>query len=303
METKRHAIKNLSLTGVAASCALLAACSGGTTGTGSPRGSLLEENGVAVQASLPGSLPPAPPVTGIELLGPVDAKTVAAAWRDGVARFENGDYQGAVSHLQVTVRGRTNDAYAHYLLGLAQWKSGELEQAARSLETSLTLDATRPRCWVNLARVRMDLGDASGALEAATKCLEIDPGSSDGYHLEGRAEAALGRADEAEASLGKACELDPGSGYAQNSLGLLLIQRGRFGDAVPHLEAAKSKLPQVSFVRNNLGVAYERTGRLKEAAIEYQAAVDAGDTHTALKSLARLGPLVPADAPAVAEKE
>jgi len=37
-------------------------------------------------------------------------------------------------------------------------------------------------------------------------------------------------------------------------------------------------------------VAYEKTGRTDEARIEYQAALDAGDTKRALASLNRLGP-------------
>ena len=56
-------------------------------------------------------------------------------------------------------------------------------------------------------------------------------------------------------------------------------------------------------MRNNLGVAYERTGRLDEARIEYQAALDAGDTKHALASLTRLGPSPLASAPAVAASE
>ena len=137
--------------------------------------------------------------------------------------------------------------------------------------------------------------DPAGAVDAAQKALAIDPNSADGYHQEGRALLALGRADEAESSLVKGRELDPANGYVANTLGLLLIQRGRPADAIAPLEAAKAAIPHVAYVRNNLGVAYERTGRLHDALVEYQAAVDAGDTRNGLKSLARLGPLVPKD--------
>ena len=160
MDTKRQTITSLLLL---ASCALLGACSGDTPKAGSPRGSLLEENGTAMPASLHVS------PRGTPTLEPLDAKSVAGSWKDGVSSFENGDYDAAVSQLEVAVGGRSTDPYAHYLLGLAQWKTGRLEEAARSLETSLSQDATRPRTWVNLARVRMELGDAKGALEAADK--------------------------------------------------------------------------------------------------------------------------------------
>jgi len=203
---------------------------------------------------------------------------------------ENGAFGDASAKLEVAVSGRPADAYASYLLGLSRWKTGDLEGAERALTGSLAIDATRPKSWINLARVRMERSDAKGALEAATKALEIDPGSAAALHQEGRALLALGRADEAEASLLAARGIDPDDGHVANTLGLLLIQRGRPAEAIPNLEAAKAILPHVSFVRNNLGVAYERTGRLDEARVEYQAALDAGDTKHALQSLNRLGP-------------
>lgn len=234
---------------------------------------------------------------------PIDSSVVKAAWADGVGAYERGAFGEAAQKLEIAVSGRPADAYAAYLLGLSRWKNGDLEGAEGALTASLSLDATRPKSWINLARVRMERGDAKGALEAATKALEIDPQSAPGLHVEGRALLALGRADEAEASLLASRGIDPDDGYAANTLGLLLIQRGRPAEAVQELETARALLPHVSYVRNNLGVAYERTGRLDEARIEYQAAVDAGDTRNALRSLTRLGPAKVQDAPAVAATE
>lgn len=291
--------------GLLTAAALLAAC--GTGGTApkpaAPAGSLLSEEGTAIPATLPAATPAALPALPEAAPAPVDAATAKAAWKDGVAAFENGDYGTAVDTLKVAVAGRSDDAYARYLLGLSEWKNGDPAAAALSFEDSLKLDANRKKTWINLARVRMAVDDAKGALDAAGHALAIDPDSSDGYHLEGRALMAENRADEAEVALRKAVQLDPKNGYAANTLGLLLIQRGRAADAIPFLETAKAELSHVPYVRNNLGVAYERTGRLADALVEYQAAVDAGDTGNALASLTRLGPLVPKDAPAVASNE
>ena len=237
-----------------------------------------------VTASADTELPSSLPVPTI------DPATSATARSEGIAAFERGDYAEASQKLEVAAAGRPDDVFASYLLGLSRWKNADLEGGERALESSLSIDATRPKTWINLARVRMERHDAKGALEAATKALEIDPTSATALHQEGRALLALGRADEAEASLLAARGISPDDGYVANTLGLLLIQRGRFSDAVEHLEAAKAALPHVSYVRNNLGVAYERTGRRDEARIEYQAAVDAGDTGNALRSLNRLAP-------------
>jgi Flp pilus assembly protein TadD len=231
-------------------------------------------------------------------LGPVDPAVAKAAWKDGVARFDNGDFASAATQLKLAVAGKPDDAYRRYLLGLSQWKSGDLGGAEGSLVESVKLDATRLKTWINLARVRHDRGDRKGALEAAEKGLDLDPTSADAVHQKGRALMELHRGEEAVQALKAAHELAPGNGYIANTLGLLMIQLGRPADAVEPLETARVALPHVAYVRNNLGVAYERTGRLAEAKIEYVAAVDAGDAGgKAMKSLVRLGATDTTDVP------
>ena len=221
---------------------------------------------------------------------PVDEATARSSWKDGVTLFENGDYRGAAERLRVAARGRKDDASCRYLLGLALWKSGDAAGAEGALVESVTLDPGRLTGWINLARVRHDLDDRKGALRAADKALEIDPTSADALHQRGRALMEQKRGPEALDALKTAHDLDPDDGYIANTYGLLLILTGKPGDAIAPLEAARTALPHVAYVRNNLGVAYERTGRTGEAKLEYQAAVDAGDTGgRAMRSLVRLG--------------
>jgi Flp pilus assembly protein TadD len=221
---------------------------------------------------------------------PVDRATGNQAWKDGVARFDDGDYRGATELLKTAVAGSPEASYRRYLLGLALSRSGDLAGAEDSLVESTKLDATRIKAWINLARVRHERGDRAGALEAAETALGLDPGSADALHQKGRALMELNRGDEALTVLEAARAADDQNGYIANTLGLLLIQLGKPAEAIQPLEAAKSALPHIAYVRNNLGVAYERTGRIDEAKTEFLAAVDAGDTGgKAMRSLVRLG--------------
>jgi Flp pilus assembly protein TadD len=223
---------------------------------------------------------------------PPSAEEAKAALREGVALFESRDYAGASTRLRPAAAGRPDDAYSHYLLGLSLWKSGEPEPAKQALERAALLDDRSPKIWVNLARVRLELDEVPGALEAADRALALDALSADALHQRGRALARLNRSGEAIELLRRAHEAAPHNGYIANTLGYYLIQLGRAEEAVPLLEAAREQLPGVPYVRNNLGVAYERTGRLHDAVTEYRAAVDAGDSAgKAALSLARLGPL------------
>src|SRR5262245_51857627 len=230
--------------------------------------------------------PPAPPA-------PPSPAEVKAAWQEGVTLFDRGEYPNAVERLRVAIVGRPDDAYAHYLLGLALFKSGEHELAEESLTRSSELNADSIRTWINLARVRMERDDAEGALHAAETALTIEPRNASALHQRGRAEAALGRDGDAVETLKLAHDADPENGYIANTLGYELIRTGHPDEAVSLLELAKEKLPTTAYVRNNLGVAYERTGKLAEAMVEYRAAVEAGDPlGKAASSVARLTPLV-----------
>jgi Flp pilus assembly protein TadD len=234
--------------------------------------------------------------TGTDLASlqvPPDPAETKAAWREGVELYDAGRFADASERLDVAAAGRPDDPYGHYLLGLALWKSGELDRAEEALARSAELYPGSVRTWTNLARVRLDLNDAAGALLAADAALALDPAAADALHQQGRAFAALGRTDEALTALEAACAADPNNGYAANTLGWLELQTGRAHDAIPHLEAARNRLPNVAYVRNNLGVAYERNGEPEKAVEEYQAAVAAGDSGgKAASSLARLDTVV-----------
>ena len=280
-------LRNATLLGLFTSGVLIVGCTSHPPNDASSA-SLDANSGTVMPASLHGAGAPVElPVTET---APVDVQTAKAAWKEGVARFDHGEFAAASEQLKIAVAGEPGNAYRRYLLGLALWKSGDDDGAEASLVESVKLDATRVKPWINLARVRNERGDRSGALTAAESALALDPQSADALHQQGRALMELSRGDEALTALTAARRLDRENGYIANTLGLLLIQFGRPGDAIEPLESAKLVLPHVAYVRNNLGVAYERTGRMDEAKIEYLAAVDAGDAGgKSMKSLVRLG--------------
>ena len=222
-------------------------------------------------------------------VAPPTPEEAKAAWREGVALYEKGDYEAGSKRLQIAAAGRSEDPYTHYLLGLSLWKSGESARAAEALERSAALDGQSVRTWTNLARVRLDQKDSQHALDAAEQALALDPSSASALHQKGRALAEMGKSDEALVTLDQAFGSDRDNGYIANTIGYILLSSGRAADAIPYLEAARDRLPQVAYVRNNLGVAYERTGQLDKSMDEYRAAVEAGDSGgKSAASLARL---------------
>ena len=58
----------------------------------------------------------------------------------------------------------------------AEIGEGKLGEAASLFDEALAIDAQDPAIWVEIARLRFRGGEHFGAIEAADRALELDPG-------------------------------------------------------------------------------------------------------------------------------
>lgn len=77
----------------------------------------------------------------------------------GRRSFENGDWDGALAHLEPLVRTRPGFADVHYLIGLAHEHRGDLDPAARSLEQALRINPRYAEARLALVAVHEQQGD------------------------------------------------------------------------------------------------------------------------------------------------
>lgn len=212
----------------------------------------------------------------------VDFATAEEAYRDG--RF--GD---ATTLLEAYLRDEPGDAWGHYLLGLAAWKSGQPDRAEEALREAGRIDAGHRKARVNVARVLLERGRVDEAREALDEALEIEPGAADALRVAGRVAEEEGRVDDAVEAYRRAILADPEDAWSMNNLGLIHIRRGLFEAAVPPLARAAELRDDVPVFRNNLGTALERTERYAAAADAYRAADSLGGGYAkARTSLARV---------------
>lgn len=211
----------------------------------------------------------------------------------GLETYASRDFDRSAAYFRAEVDARPQRAWTHYMLGLSLWKAGRTGEAVAAMEAAAELDPDSVKTFVNLARIRNDLGDHESALEAARTALAIDAEDPSALFLEGRSLFNLGRLDEATASLSASAELDPDNGYVQNLLGLALIRQGRADEAVVALERAATLVSEVAYIQNNLGMALELSGRPSEAVVAYRRSVELDPAHTkAVANLARIEPSV-----------
>jgi tetratricopeptide (TPR) repeat protein len=210
----------------------------------------------------------------------------------GLELYGKREFDHAAAYFGAESEARPDRAWTYYMLGLSLWKSGSPDEAEVAMEQAATLDTDSVPTFVNLSRIRNDLGEFERALEASQLALAIDTQDPSALFLEGRSFYNLGRIDEALASLTASLSADPSNGYAQNLLGLALVDEGRVDEAVTVLQQAIALEPQVAYMHNNLGMAFELGGRPTEAVAAYRESVAVDPTHAkAVVNLSRVEPL------------
>ena len=206
------------------------------------------------------------------------------------SRFKSGGYAEATEMFAVYVTRKPENPWGHYMLGLASWKSGQLERARQAFESALERDSSHVKSYINLSRVLLEEERRDEALVRIRQALGLDSASGDGWRVLGRVHGELGNVEDAVSAYQSALAIDPDDTWAMNNMGLVLIRAGRYDEALLPLARAvqidESSTPQFL---NNLGIALERTGRYAQAEKQYRKALESdGGYAKATVSLSRV---------------
>ncbi len=213
--------------------------------------------------------------------------TPAVIYQDGEAAYYDRDYDSAADLFTLYTEQRPANAWGHYMLGLALWKSGAVVEAETALAVAIDLKPDHVKSLVNMARVRLELARADEALAPVEDALSIDPEYTDGYRVLGRVLHTLGRSDEALDAYHEALARRSDDPWSLNNLGLIHLEMNAPEAALAPLARAAELAPETAVILNNLGMALERTGHAEQAALAYEVAADAGHAKADV-SLARL---------------
>jgi tetratricopeptide (TPR) repeat protein len=239
---------------------------------------------------------PTPSATEAAAGPEIPSRTVT--YSEAEEAFHARDPQAAELFRNYTV-SRPENAWGHYMLGLALRRDQDLDGAEAAFRAALALDADHLKSRVNLARVCVDAGRPADALPAIERAIELDAESVDARRVYGRVLHSLGRAEEAIAAYDAALTIDPKDAWSLNNRGLIRIEQELFDTAAEDLAAAVEADATVATFHNNLGVALERSGHLAEAELAFAGALDLAPSYEKARiSLARVASRVeglPAD--------
>src|SRR5712692_9271616 len=164
-----------------------------------------------------------------------------------------------------------DNVWGFYMLGLSAWKTGDRDAAVRAFTQALEQDSTHVKSRLNLSRVLIEQGKAQEALPYVEGVVTIDSTSNEAYRLLGRVKRELGDSTGAIEAFKKAIVLDERDAWSMNNLAKVYIGQGRFEDALGPLARAIEIDSTVAAFHTNLGRALERTAdrsRLAEAFVE-----------------------------------
>ena len=213
---------------------------------------------------------------------------------EGQRLYALKQFDEAVAYLDVAVSRQPEHGWSHTMLGLAQWKSGDLDAAADNLRRAGELSPQSTKPWINLSRVENERGEFEAALAASEQALTVDEQDAQALFVKGRSLYNLGRSLEALDALQASRDADAENGHVANLIGLTLIEAGRYDEALPQLEDAARLEPDVAYIQNNLGIVRERADDFAGAAVAYARAVELRPGYSkAESSLTRIQPHLP----------
>ena len=183
-------------------------------------------------------------------------------WHDSITLFNHA--------LAVT----PSNVIAEDNLGLAMYKSGQLDEAAAHFEKALQTQFNDYTALLTMGVTRFHQGRAPEAIDYAEAAIRSEPDSSKAHNLLGMALAKQNRNEAALDELRRAVQLAPKDADIRNDLGLALVGLGRIPEAIDQFhEAVKLDPANAAPAHANLGWALVESGKSRESIPEFEAAL------------------------------
>jgi len=161
----------------------------------------------------------------------------------GQVQLRQNDGRGAVDSLQQAVKNDSNNAAAHYQLGLAFDMQHNEGQAEAELRESVRLRPDFTDAQRALANLELRRGDLDALTQTAQLIIGGAPDSPDGYLLRAVAEMNRKKYPEAEQDLRKAGAVAPNNPAPLVQLGNLRQLQKQYGEAIKFYQQAQDKDP------------------------------------------------------------
>jgi len=190
----------------------------------------------------------------------------------GLAQMGSGLDASAESTFQQLTETTSKSAESWYLLGTAQLRRSDYDNARKSFRKSLDLDPKHVPSEVGLARIAMKTKQTKRAHEIAARIQKQYPDQVTGYAVEANLYAETGKYGDAARAYAEAYQRAPSAELAIKQYQMLTRHKEPQA-AIKPLEHWLARKPDDRRVRLVLASAYQAAGRDQEAIKAYEAVV------------------------------
>jgi protein O-GlcNAc transferase len=191
----------------------------------------------------------------------------------GCLEYQKGNDAAATDLLRQAAGAARDRADYHNALGVALTRSGEYDDAERSLERAIALE-NRAEFHGNVGALRKRQQRLPEAIAAFREALRMDPSLADTHYNLGNTLRANGDDREALESFHRALALDGSHFHSLAALGQMMHAAGRNAEAAGYFKQALALQPQDTDVLCDLGDVLQESGDLEEAVASYQRALE-----------------------------
>lgn len=185
--------------------------------------------------------------------------------------FASGDYRGALPRYHQLLVANPGDARLYERAGIAAFKTGDVEQAAKLLEKATSFPAASWRAW-NARGVAADFRrDWAVADESFTRAAALAPNRAEIANNHGWSLLVRGQWNEAVAKLEQAVVLDPKSVRIADNLELA---RAAVSEDLPRRRAGESDEAWAARL-NDAGMIAKAQGNTSKAISAFSQAIEA----------------------------
>jgi tetratricopeptide (TPR) repeat protein len=204
--------------------------------------------------------------------GPVVADNATAKAVAYLIAEKYGDAVAALSHADLTSHLNAGDSpAADFARAQHDETASRVAEARREYQSALTGALSgRSVILVAIGRLAQVEGDVTGAIDAFTRAVRLNPNDAGVRKEFAAAYVAAARPDDAFCELMAALLIDPRDAQAHAAIGQLYLDTGRNVDAVAAFRRALELMPSAFEVRYALATALSRAGDAAEAAQQFE---------------------------------
>jgi len=217
-----------------------------------------------------------------------DPENLKIALLLGDCYFRLGEYRKAAQLLGPLEAAHPEEQALIYLLGMALIRDRQVDKG-EVLVNRILRDGNSAEAHLMLGAARLEVYDASGAVDELAAAVKLDPKLPLAHYLYGNALLTLGHHDEAMQCFREELAIDPNEFGSNLYLGVLLNQGEKYKEAIPYLARALQVRPGEPAARYQIALGQIGMGELEQARGSLEALLkDSPNFMDAHVSLARL---------------